>query len=472
VDGEVTGDAVAVMGNTTIAHGAKVAGNGVAVLGRLDSKGEIGGEAVSVLGGVSIDGRVRGNAVAVLCDMNLGPNAVIDGDLVVIGGRLTKDPSALVRGDEIRMPYVGDFANVEWLTSWLTRCVFLGRPLGFGPNLGWAWGVAGAFLLLYIVMAVLFAKSIDTCVTTLATRPGYSILASVLTVLMTPVAIALLAITVVGALLIPFLGAGLMFASLFGKAVMLAWIGRRITNLFGEDPRSHPALAVLIGGLIVMLLYTIPFAGFLVFKLLAWLGMGVVVYTIALNMKRDRPAAGSPHAPVAGSAAAPAGPPAAPPVATVSSAPGVAGNPADGPMQVSSSALPRATFFIRLAALLLDLILIAMIVTLLSNLLPRFLQFNNGPGSVLLAIAIYGAIMWKTKGTTIGGIVCGLKVVRLDNREIDWATAWVRALGCFLSLVVAGLGFIWIAIDDEQQSWHDKIAGTVVVRVPKGVSLV
>ena len=80
--------------------------------------------------------------------------------------------------------------------------------------------------------------------------------------------------------------------------------------------------------------------------------------------------------------------------------------------------------------------------------------------------------MWKLKGTTIGGIVCGLKVLRIDQRELDWATAIVRALGCFLSLVVGGLGFIWVAFDDEKQSWHDKIAGTTVVRVPKGVSLV
>jgi uncharacterized RDD family membrane protein YckC len=37
---------------------------------------------------------------------------------------------------------------------------------------------------------------------------------------------------------------------------------------------------------------------------------------------------------------------------------------------------------------------------------------------------------------------------------------------------VAGLGFFWIAFDHERQAWHDKIAGTVVVRVPKTVPLV
>ena len=89
----------------------------------------------------------------------------------------------------------------------------------------------------------------------------------------------------------------------------------------------------------------------------------------------------------------------------------------------------------------------------------------------LVALAAYGAIMWKLKGTTIGGIVCNLKIVRLDGRELDWSTAIVRALGCFLSLVVLGLGFMWIAFDPGRQAWHDKIAGTAVVRVPQGVSL-
>jgi uncharacterized RDD family membrane protein YckC len=85
--------------------------------------------------------------------------------------------------------------------------------------------------------------------------------------------------------------------------------------------------------------------------------------------------------------------------------------------------------------------------------------------------AAYCVVMWATKGTTIGGIVCGLKVVRLDDRPVDWSVAIVRALSGFLSLAVAGLGFIWVAFDDEKQSWHDKIAGTTIVRVPKGTAL-
>ena len=110
-----------------------------------------------------------------------------------------------------------------------------------------------------------------------------------------------------------------------------------------------------------------------------------------------------------------------------------------------------------MAALLIDLLLVGVVAQLLHPL-----------GHVhLLLLAAYGAVMWKTRGSTVGGIVFDLRVVRLDGRDIDWETALVRALGCFLSLVAVGLGFIWIAFDPGRQAWHDKIAGTAVVRAPK-----
>ncbi|MDE2305466.1 MAG: RDD family protein, partial [Gammaproteobacteria bacterium] len=121
------------------------------------------------------------------------------------------------------------------------------------------------------------------------------------------------------------------------------------------------------------------------------------------------------------------------------------------------AALPRAGFWVRIAALLIDAILIGV------------LSFGH---LELLLLAAYGALMWKLRGSTVGGIVFHLRVARIDGREIDWPTAVVRALGCFLSLAVAGLGFIWIAVDPEKQAWHDKIAGTIVVRQPAAPSLV
>jgi uncharacterized RDD family membrane protein YckC len=123
--------------------------------------------------------------------------------------------------------------------------------------------------------------------------------------------------------------------------------------------------------------------------------------------------------------------------------------------------MPRAGFWIRMVALLLDVILVGFLMSLLR-------PFHDVH---IVILAIYGAIMWKLRGSTVGGIVFDLHVVRLDGRPIDWETAIVRALGCILSLVVVGLGFIWIAFDPNNQAWHDKIAGTVVVQAKKGAPL-
>jgi uncharacterized RDD family membrane protein YckC len=126
-----------------------------------------------------------------------------------------------------------------------------------------------------------------------------------------------------------------------------------------------------------------------------------------------------------------------------------------------TSALPRAGFGIRLGALLIDSLIFA------------FALFTGGGPDVAIAcMAIYLVVLWGLKGTTIGGIICGLKIVRLDDRPLDWTTALVRGLAGFLSVFPAGLGFLWVAFDEEKQSWHDKVAGTVVVYAPKGMSLV
>ena len=42
--------------------------------------------------------------------------------------------------------------------------------------------------------------------------------------------------------------------------------------------------------------------------------------------------------------------------------------------------------------------------------------------------------------------------------------AVVRYLGYYVSLFGLGLGFFWVGWDRRKQGWHDKLAGTVVVR--------
>jgi uncharacterized RDD family membrane protein YckC len=450
VDGHVTGEAVSIFGSTTV-------------------NGTVDGEAVSVFGSSTINGQVKGESVTVFGDLNLGPNAQVHGDTVVVFGRVNRAPGAQIHGSVQEIGRFGPFADFTGLHVWVNKCFMMARPLAFDGRLLWAWYIAFGFLAFYALIALIAPTGVIKCVETLEERPGYSLLSALLTMLLTPVAYLLLVLTltiVIGVVLVPLFSMGLFFAAIFGKIVMLAWLGRRITRLMGDGPLAHPVFGVLIGGLIVLLLYTIPIAGFVIYKLLGILGLGVVVYTLILQYKASRPPKPVPAAPTSTVIIAPVMPGTAG-VATATgfaAAPEAMAPPVMLPPVISAATLQRVGFWHRLAASVIDGILIGMMCGFLSNMWHGFEVFP-------FWFALYCVVMWATKGTTIGGIICGLRLVRVDDRPIDWSVAIVRALGGFLSLFVAGLGFIWVAFDDEKQSWHDKIAGTTIVRVPKGTPL-
>ncbi|MSU58724.1 MAG: RDD family protein [Pedosphaera sp.] len=130
---------------------------------------------------------------------------------------------------------------------------------------------------------------------------------------------------------------------------------------------------------------------------------------------------------------------------------------------------PRAGFLERMCAAFLDVVIVGILSGVASGYLNRLPGFP--PFGLLIALA-YFAGMWAWKGTTVGGVVLSLKVVRLDGGPVTFPVALVRGLGAALSVVVMFLGFLWIAFDRDMQGWHDRIAGTVVVRLPRGTPLV
>jgi uncharacterized RDD family membrane protein YckC len=431
----------------------------VSVLGNTRVTGPLGDSAVAVLGDTYVNNTTRGDVVAVFGSVTLGPNADVGGSVVAVGGSIDRDPAAIVHGD-VQQVFAGVSGGFDWLHPWVQHCLLYLRPLALAPGLGWAWDVALAFLALYLCLALFFPAEINRCVTVFETQPGQSVLAALLTVLLTPLALLLLVTTVIGIPAAPLLMLGLFCARLVGTAAVLAWLGRRLLRTAGGSGSTHPAVAVLIGGVIVLALYLIPVLGGVVYALLRLLGLGVVVYALIQTIRAHRSAQGN------GSQPTPPPPVSAAPSDAAAAADGASATAADlGPAPTTSApvaaASPRAGFWLRMVALLIDVLLVSIVLA----------PFHAGHAR-LIVLAAYGAILWKLRGATVGGSLFNLQVLRLDGRPIDWATAIVRALGCFLSLVVAGLGFFWIAFDEGKQAWHDKIAGTVVVRVVKGVPLV
>jgi uncharacterized RDD family membrane protein YckC len=144
--------------------------------------------------------------------------------------------------------------------------------------------------------------------------------------------------------------------------------------------------------------------------------------------------------------------------------------PAASALEVSL--LPRAGFWIRLFALALDFFVFLIPMMVVVGHIRNEAAHRIVTLLLLLSWLAYHVGLWTAKGTTIGGIVMGIKVVRLDGRPLDYPVALIRALASVLSGFVLGLGFFWAGFTREKQSWHDKIAGTVIVKAPKGMSLI
>jgi hypothetical protein len=457
-DEKIDGSAVAFLGAVTV--DGTVNGDAVSFLGSNTVNGVADGDAVAVLGANHIDGTVHGTAVAILGDLILGPKARVDGDTVSIGGRVIRDPSASVGGKEVEKPFKPGNLKLE---PWLHRAFTEGRPLSLDVHRGAFWFLANCALVLYLLLALAFPGAIRKCGDTLVLRPGATFLAGLLTLAALPVLFILIFITIVGIpVAVVVLPVTLIGCMLFGKVAVYSLVGRSVLG-----KQTPPVLATLVGTLLFLALYFLPYFGPLLWLTVDFFGFACVVTTLFTS---DRPAAPAvvpprvpplvpvpPVQPAILRADAPE-PPIAPPI--------VQTPPPDDSSRVSTVCLlpvgdvtlPRAGFWIRMVALLIDALLVG-VVTRAHSWFPA-------------ALAIYGAVLWKLRGATIGGIIFGLKVVRLDGRPSDWATVIVRALACFFSLIVVGLGFFWIAFDAEKQAWHDKIAGTVVVKAARRISLV
>ena len=87
---------------------------------------------------------------------------------------------------------------------------------------------------------------------------------------------------------------------------------------------------------------------------------------------------------------------------------------------------------------------------------------------LLFAVALHAFYFIYFHGTTgqmLGKRMAGLRVMQATGEPVRPGTAFLRWVGCLVSFFGVFAGFLWVAVDRRKQGWHDKIAGTVVVRV-------
>ena len=124
----------------------------------------------------------------------------------------------------------------------------------------------------------------------------------------------------------------------------------------------------------------------------------------------------------------------------------------------------KAGFWIRTFAYIIDGIGIGIVSGIISSITSSGATASNGL-NLLIGLA-YFAYFWSAQGggQTLGMRVFNLKVIRTDGSALTLTQALIRYVGLFISFVCFAIGVIWVAFDAEKQGWHDKIAGTYVVR--------
>jgi uncharacterized RDD family membrane protein YckC len=125
--------------------------------------------------------------------------------------------------------------------------------------------------------------------------------------------------------------------------------------------------------------------------------------------------------------------------------------------------MPKGSFAERAAAFALDVILVMFVFAMLVN----GNVFRASEELFVLLLLAYHIVFWTMKATTVGGIICNLRLVRTDGGAVTFSEALVRGLSSIFSFVALGLGCLWILRDPERQAWHDRFAGTYVVKVPR-----
>ena len=79
--------------------------------------------------------------------------------------------------------------------------------------------------------------------------------------------------------------------------------------------------------------------------------------------------------------------------------------------------------------------------------------------------AVIVILFWIWKQATPGKMVFSAKIVDAKTGGKPGTGQYIgRYFGYILSAIPLFLGYIWVAFDDRKQGWHDKLAGTVVVR--------
>ena len=140
--------------------------------------------------------------------------------------------------------------------------------------------------------------------------------------------------------------------------------------------------------------------------------------------------------------------------------------------------LPKGGFGVRVAAFLLDGVIVSLTQYVVVSALLRLTGLGDAYPSPdplaeiishlfgLTLMVAYYVFFIGYSGQTIGKMALKLKVIRTDGTPVGYGRAFLREIvGKFLSGLLLGIGYLMVLFDRQKQGLHDKIADTYVIKL-------
>ncbi len=131
-------------------------------------------------------------------------------------------------------------------------------------------------------------------------------------------------------------------------------------------------------------------------------------------------------------------------------------------------------FWIRFCAIVVDTVIISVFTGIINKALGLNVLSNQtdlSPKAIfatlfglLVGVFYYSVLQGMLQGT-IGKKAMGLVLV--DEKtlgKISFGQSIGRYMMCWVSALCLGIGYIMVGFSDKKQGWHDRVAGTLVVK--------
>jgi len=258
-----TNDRVQIQGDVTVGPNEVILGDAVAVMGNVTVDGKVMGDVVAVMGNVTVNGEVMGNITA-------------------IGGRVTRSDTARIHGNVNQVGVgegIGEIIKnvakygIHWRPGWNRGITIFN--MGF-PNVFRIMKFLGLIALSSLAI-ILFPNSIKSCADVADREPGRRFLIGFLAILLMPMALVLMAITIIGIPLIPLAILLVAAAGFYGYLGISIFLGRKLNEQLHIKPNIFAEY--ILGAVLLWLVQLVPFVGAISGLLVLMMALGITADT-------------------------------------------------------------------------------------------------------------------------------------------------------------------------------------------------